>query len=74
MYLDINEVAAFFRVEDARTVRRWIALGLFPSGLLIGGKPTWTGADIAAFMHLRGRMSVEGAEGGGQTDAIDRQT
>lgn len=65
MYLDINEVATFFRVEDPKTIRDWIKKGIFPAGQMIGGKPTWTGADIAAFMHLRGRMSGEGAEAPG---------
>lgn len=61
LYLDVNEVAKLCGV-DADTLRRWINAGKFPSGLKHGGKDTWSGADLAAYFHLRGRYSQNGEE------------
>lgn len=57
LFMDIGEVAIFFRTHED-TIRRWIAAGTFPNGQMHGGKLTWSGADIAAYLHLRGRYSV----------------
>ena len=61
LLMDIYEVATFFRVKDD-AVRRWIAAGQFPRGQISGGRLTWTGADIAAYLQLRGRMSAKDGE------------
>lgn len=63
LIMDINEVALFFRTHED-TIRRWIAAGTFPNGQVHGGKLTWSGADIAAYLHLRGRYSVNGKKPG----------
>ena len=54
---DIRKVADFFRVEP-QTIRGWIKTGQFPVGAGSGSTMVWTGADIAAFIQLRGRFST----------------
>jgi predicted DNA-binding transcriptional regulator AlpA len=57
--LHAADVAAFLRVSE-KTLARMVAAGQFPTPQLISGTPTWTGPDVAAYLHLRGR--VGGAE------------
>ncbi len=61
--LDIAQVARILHTS-VKTVRRLIDIGEFPCGQMVAGKLTWTGSDIAAYLHLRGRYRRE--EGLGQ--------
>lgn len=53
--LDTRAVAKFLGV-NVRTLRRMIDDGEFPAGMHVGGRLTWSGSDIAAYLHLRGRF------------------
>lgn len=65
---DTRDVARLFGVS-VDTIREWVRTGKFPTGQLSGGEMTWTGADIAAYLQLRGRLSVlEEKPRGKQTD------
>lgn len=55
LVLSLKQVAAMFQVKP-RTIQRWIERGEFPQGR--GDPPLWTGADMAAYLHLRGRLSI----------------
>lgn len=57
LLLDVRDVAKFLEVSTD-TIRDWIKQGKFPAGQLNGGEMTWTGADIAAYIQLRGRLSI----------------
>lgn len=65
---DTKDVAKFFGVS-VDTIRDWIRLGKFPAGQMSGGEMTWTGAEVAAHILLRGRYSTtEEKPKGKQTD------
>ncbi len=49
------EVAKYLGLH-VKTLEELIARGEFPAGQLIGSRPTWSGRDIAAWLHLRGRF------------------
>jgi predicted DNA-binding transcriptional regulator AlpA len=68
LQLDLADLAKFFSVSQD-TIWRWIEKGQFPCGLIHGGKPTWTGAEIAAAILLRGRYSSNEGKPEPQTDA-----
>lgn len=50
------EIARWLGIEP-KTLDRAIADGLFPAGVkdTPGGEPAWSGADLAAYLQLRGR-------------------
>lgn len=52
---DLHETAKIVGVSY-KTLERMIDNGEFPQGKLVSGKPTWSGSDIAAWLHLRGRF------------------
>lgn len=64
-----RQVAAWLDISTD-TLRRLIDQGRFPRGHKLGqGEPTWTGLDIAAWLHLRDRMYP--ADDEAQPDATD---
>lgn len=68
LLLDIHQVAKAIGIGE-KTILRMVAGGEFPEGKLTGGKFTWSGSDIAAWMHLRGRFVVARVENLGQKKA-----
>ena len=55
LLLDVHDVGKAIGVCP-KTIKRMIDDGEFPQGKSVGGKTTWTGADLAAWLHLRGRF------------------
>lgn len=54
-------LAAYVGVTE-RTLSRWIEHGEFPTGHVVGGQERWTAADVAAWLHLRGRFLRDPAD------------
>lgn len=65
-----EQVAAMLHVST-QTLDRMVAAGRFPAGIKPSTKaaPIWTGADLAAWLHLAGRMNSEVPGEGDQEDS-----
>lgn len=56
----VSDVAKHFGWSRS-TLYRLIDAGLFPRGRNVGGRMTWTGEDIAAYLLLAGRWEPKDA-------------
>ena len=56
---DVRRHFGWSRAKLYRLIRR----GWFPAGKDVGGRPCWTGEEIAAYLLLAGRWRPEGSEG-----------
>lgn len=73
LLLSISDVAKVVGV-NVKTIVRMIESGEFPEGKLVGKRLTWTGQDLAAYLHLRGRyVNKNGQEKHGQSKPVRGQ-
>jgi hypothetical protein len=66
LVLTKTDVAALLRVSEA-TVGRMVEAGRFPRGIKpsAGTEPLWSGADLAAWLYLAGRVDESKEKAGG---------
>jgi predicted DNA-binding transcriptional regulator AlpA len=58
-----REVVDFLKLRGPRTLDRLIEAGQFPRGRKVGKRGLiWTGADVAAFLQLQGRLTAGPAD------------
>jgi predicted DNA-binding transcriptional regulator AlpA len=56
-FLSAVDVSHYLKVSIP-TLRRMIRAGQFPRGQRLGNRMSWSGADVAAYLQLRGRLLV----------------
>lgn len=66
-----REVCVFLNISTT-TLDLMIRNGEFPCGQLVGSRLTWTGADLAAFLQLRGRLHRDAPQAAARPPKTDR--